>query len=399
VADLEKAQVLRVEDGNHGEYRPQPDEFVPDGVAFIRAADMADGRVMFETAESINKTARLRIRKGIGRPLDVLLSHKGTVGKVAFAPLDSPAFVCSPQTTFWRSLDHEVINPRFLLYYLLSPDFQNQLRALKGETDMADYVSLSTQRQLELELPPLDAQHSIAGLLGALDAKVEANRRLVNELHAVFAALYRRLDDGVGPRVEFGEVAVESRVKISPSRTPAAHFDLFSIPAFDTGLGPDDVLGSSVKSDKWLVKEPAVLVSKLNPLTPRIWLARPRPTLSAIASTEFAVLRPTPNFSIGFLYLVCRSSSFSRAVAALVTGTTGSHQRVRASDMQRITVRVPADDSAGTLNAFLESALELANIVANESGLLNQLRDLLLPKLISGEIRLPHLSRTGQPLL
>ena len=102
VTDLQGQGALLVEDGNHGEYRPRPDEFVDSGVAFIRAADMEAGRVLFDSAARINDRARARITKGIGAPGDVLLSHKGTVGKVALVPLDAPPFVCSPQTTFGR---------------------------------------------------------------------------------------------------------------------------------------------------------------------------------------------------------------------------------------------------------------------------------------------------------
>src|SRR3990172_4393462 len=82
VAELQHEGVLLVEDGNHGEYRPRPDEFVDTGVAFIRAADMDACRVLFESAARINEKARKRITKGIGARGDVLLSHKGTVGKV-----------------------------------------------------------------------------------------------------------------------------------------------------------------------------------------------------------------------------------------------------------------------------------------------------------------------------
>src|SRR5436190_23585166 len=89
VLELQREGVLLVEDGNHGEYRPRPDEFVDVGVAFIRAADMDSGRVLFESAARINETARTRITKGIGAPGDVLLSHKGTVGKVALVADDA----------------------------------------------------------------------------------------------------------------------------------------------------------------------------------------------------------------------------------------------------------------------------------------------------------------------
>src|ERR1700716_3388864 len=94
VENLEKRGWLRVEDGNHGEYRPRPDEFGTGEWAFIRAADLDDaGNVLFNQAQRINDVARQRIRKGIGAAGDVLLSHKGTVGRVAFAREDSPPFV------------------------------------------------------------------------------------------------------------------------------------------------------------------------------------------------------------------------------------------------------------------------------------------------------------------
>ena len=114
VASLQADGTLLVEDGNHGEYRPRPDEFVDTGVAFIRAADMDNGRVLFESASKINRRARLRITKGIGQPGDVLLSHKGTVGKVALVRQDAPPFVCSPQTTLWRTRDQAVLDREYL---------------------------------------------------------------------------------------------------------------------------------------------------------------------------------------------------------------------------------------------------------------------------------------------
>lgn len=57
VSDLQDAGILHVEDGNHGEYRPRPNEFGEGRVAFIRAADMERGRVSFDTAQRINDTA------------------------------------------------------------------------------------------------------------------------------------------------------------------------------------------------------------------------------------------------------------------------------------------------------------------------------------------------------
>ncbi|HMO55664.1 MAG TPA: hypothetical protein PJ994_14250, partial [Tepidiformaceae bacterium] len=127
VSQLQNEGVLLVEDGNHGEYRPRPDEFVESGVAFVRAADMDSGAILFGSAARINDRARQRITKGIGSAGDVILSHKGTVGKVALVPDDAPSFVCSPQTTFWRTRDEQVLNRKYLYAFLRSPAFQAQL--------------------------------------------------------------------------------------------------------------------------------------------------------------------------------------------------------------------------------------------------------------------------------
>ncbi|NEE04615.1 restriction endonuclease subunit S [Phytoactinopolyspora halotolerans] len=192
VSNLVAQGILRVEDGNHGNDRPRPGEFVEDGVAFIRAADMTSGVVDFEGAGKISTMARNRIRKGVGAPCDVILSHKGTVGRVAVAPVDAPDFVCSPQTTFWRSLDHNRLDQRFLRYVLESNDFQQQLQVLANQTDMAPYVSLTGQRSMHISIPEIWEQQAIAEVLGALDDKIAANDRLILIADDLAQALARR---------------------------------------------------------------------------------------------------------------------------------------------------------------------------------------------------------------
>lgn len=191
VSDLQREGILLVQDGNHGEYRPRPNEFVVTGTNFIRAADMSNGQVIFESASKINEEARRRITKGIGSPGDILLSHKGTVGKTALIPDDAPPFVCSPQTTFWRTLDSDILDRRFLYAYMRSPAFRAQLASRAGETDMAPYVSLTSQRGFSVLLPPIKEQRAIAHILGTLDDKIELNRRMNETLEAMARAIFK----------------------------------------------------------------------------------------------------------------------------------------------------------------------------------------------------------------
>jgi type I restriction enzyme S subunit len=231
VAELERRGWLRVEDGNHGEQRPRQNEFGSGKTRFIRAADMDSGRVLFESAELINDLALARIRKGIGAPGDILFSHKGTVGKLALVPLDAPTFVCSPQVTFWRSLDADRIDQRFLYHYLHSDEFTDQWRSRKGETDMADYVSLTAQRELTLRLPSIKAQRAIAALLGAIDDKINSNRKTNRMLEELASSLFRSWF------VDFDPVVAKRDGK-PPIGVPADAASLFPSHFEDAEVGP-----------------------------------------------------------------------------------------------------------------------------------------------------------------
>lgn len=191
VAELEEQGTILVVDGNHGQYRPLPHEFGEGRYAYIRAADMDGGLVLFDAAARINDAAFKRIRKGVGAPGDVLFSHKGTVGKLALVPMNAPPYVCSPQTTLWRTLNEKKLDRRYLYCYMRSQEFIEQWFARKGETDMADYVSLTAQRELTVALPPLFEQRSIARVLSGLDDKIELNRRMNRTLEDLARGLFR----------------------------------------------------------------------------------------------------------------------------------------------------------------------------------------------------------------
>lgn len=232
VAELEDEGILLVEDGNHGEYRPRADEFGTGEYSFIRAADLDGGRVLFESAQRINNTAVARIRKGIGRGGDVLFSHKGTVGKLAMVPLDAPPFICSPQTTFWRSLEAERLDPRYLYAFMRSQAFKDQWMARSNETDMAAYVSLTAQRQLSIVLPEIEEQRAIAAVLGALDDKIEQNRRMVRVLERLARAIFRAWF------VDFEPVLAKAAGAITFPSMPQPVFDALPTRFKDSDIGP-----------------------------------------------------------------------------------------------------------------------------------------------------------------
>jgi len=391
VKDLVARGVVRVEDGNHGNDRPRPDEFVAEGVAFIRAADMSIGTVDFEGAGKISDLARRRIRKGVGEPGDVILSHKGTVGRVAVAPLDSPAFVCSPQTTFWRSLDQSVIDQRYLRYVLVSSDFQSQLAVFAGQTDMAPYVSLTDQRAMFIDVPPVKDQQAIAEVLGALDNKIAVNDKTA-----------RLADDLI-------EAHYVAAIGASGATTQ---------PLFDV---IDVVFGEAFKGDAFTdpgVGRPLIRIRDLKTARPQVWTTETRPRETVIQPGDVVVGMDAEFRASWWLgdpgllnqrVLRARANGASTAFAAMAlseplaalegekSATTVIH--LNKSDLERSTVVVPNPEALARFDSVAEP-LRLARVaLAAENLKLIATRDELLPLLMSGRVRVNDAEKTVEGVL
>ena len=173
VADLIAERRLFIGDG----YRAKNAELGTDGLPFARAANI-DGGFALDGADRFPETELSRVGEKVSTLGDVVFTSKGTVGRFASVRDGTERFVYSPQLSFWRSLDASTIDSRWLYYWMTSPEFRIQYSRVKGQTDMADYVSLRDQRRMVITLPPIEEQRAIASVLGALDDKIELNRRM-----------------------------------------------------------------------------------------------------------------------------------------------------------------------------------------------------------------------------
>ncbi len=137
----------------------------------------------------------------------------------------------------------------------------------------------------------------------------------------------------VGNHSTLGDLAVQVIDHIDPSKTPQILFHHYSLPNFDAGKRPQLESGLSIKSGKLRVADGTLLLSKLNPASPKVWRIAKAMGQHAIASTEFLVLQPRAGVTLNALYAACLNPSFLQSIAAKATGTSSSHQRVRPSDL------------------------------------------------------------------
>lgn len=301
-----------------------------------------------------------------------------------------------------RGNDHA--STRFLCYVL-------------QDLDITPFLSGSTrpkltQRDLNrivLPCPALDEQRRIAAVLGALDDKIELNRKMNRTLEELAQAIFKSwfIDfDGVpdsemveselGPIPRGWEVKPLSAIahlqttSVKPFQSPERFWEHYSIPAFDDNEAPTLDAGATIKSNKHQVPPSAVLISKLNPRFPRIWMPDVLDVDAAICSTEFMPFVPVRASLRPFLFDLLRGPTFHTQLLGMVSGTTGSRQRVKPKEIAALTVVLPPDDVLDDYIAAVASLHQRRIGNGAESRTLAGLRDALLPKLISGEIRVPE---------
>ncbi|MDT5258610.1 MAG: hypothetical protein QOD10_3690 [Mycobacterium sp.] len=260
-------------------------------------------------------------------------------------------------------------------YYALQTCRLNEHRAGSGQPLLTQRVL----RDVVVWTAATNERRRIGELLGAFDDKIAANRRVIDAAETLMAATVESVCDYVPLR----SLASRSSAFLEPEEfdDTVAHF---SFSAFDEGAWPELVDSRSVKSGKFLLPAPCVLVSKLNPRIPRIWDVVSLPDEMAVASAEFVVLRPL-DVGTSVLWSDLRQPRVSQTLRQQVAGTSGSRQRIQPRDLMETLVR-------DVRRLPPESARAVADLGAlcharrGECMRLSAFRDAMLPLLMSGAI-------------
>jgi len=363
--------------------------FSESGISFVKVEAILDGRIDANKLAYIDEATHALLARSVLQASDVLFTIAGSIGRLALVS-ESLLPANANQAVAIIRPDATRIDPRFLCYALSDEARIRHAQARIVQSVQANF-SLTELRSMPIPHPPLPEQRRIAKVLGALDDKIEHSRLLSDRCEALAdTSLDQLLDSADRGRCPLGEIARPHKASIAPRDLPNDWFEHFSIPAFDAGRTPTVERGAAMLSAKTrLPSGDVVLVSKLNPATPRIWWPRPTGEHSAVCSPEFIALVPQDGCPASFLYASFRRDRmFYDEILSHATGTTGSRQRVKPTEVMASHVL----DARERWEGFDEVARPLYDKAAAtiaESRRLATIRDLLLPKLISGEIRVP----------
>lgn len=305
----------------------------------------------------------------------VVIGRKGTIGSLHYCP--EPVWPID--TTFYVT-GSEQIEIRYAYYFLRTLP----LAAMNNDSAVPG-LNRSQTEAIKVCIPDIAEQQRIVGLLGMLDDKIESNQTVVTRAEQLIDEIAEQKATDL-PTVALSEVCSLSKSTWKPGTSSDQTVHLFSLPAFDEGAVPEQAAVSSIKSNKTLMDRPGVLVSRLNPRFSRMWWVEIDATPVSVCSPEFAYLTAGDMHGLACTWLAVRSPEFRGEIVDRVTGTSGSHQRVRPADLMTIGVPDYRSLAEHTQMAVL-TLLHLVSARRQQSVVLAELRDALLPELMSGRMR------------
>ena len=428
---------LEIIDGDRGFNYPKQEDFGPSGdCLFLNTGNVTTTGFSFAERSFITKEKDAALRKGKLKRHDVVLTTRGTVGNVALFD-DSVHFehVRINSGMVLLRADQSKLWPRFLFQFVRSPLFKEQVAALTTGSAQPQLPIRDIQR-VEIPLPPLPVQRRIASILGALDDKIELNRRMNATLEAMARALFqswfvdfdpvRAKLDGRKPAALFpataalfpdsfeestlGHIPKGWEVKmfsgltalITKGTTPTQS-DMAGAPNFEAQVNYVRVNSidenGSVLADK-LTKIPESVhtgVLKRSILRSNDVLYTIAGTIGRIALAEdwllpantnqaVAIIRPEPEIPSGFLILTMRHDVFREELHNNIVHAVQANLSLGMISKARAVV--PPRSMLRQLFAPIDALLSQIRANTAQSRTLATLRDTLLPKLLSGEVTL-----------
>ena len=401
---IERGLIERPIDGNHGEIHPKSEDFVAEGVPFVMASDMRNGGVEYTNCSRISVRQAEGLRKGFARNGDVLLSHKATIGQTAIVQYDEhPYVMLTPQVTYYRVRDPSRLSNRYLKFYFDSSLFQQTLHLWAGSGSTRAYLGITEQQRLPVILPPVPKQRKIAAILSAYDDLIANNQRRIALLESMAEEIYRewfvrmRFPEHKSARSSRGlpvgwrTVALDTLVKEVKSSikkvdlsSVAKYVGLEHIPRQSVALSawgaPDEV-----DSDKLRFESGDILFGKIRPYLRKVALA----PFSGACSTDTIVLRARRDEWRLFVLFTVASATFADLATTASKGT--KMPRADWHFLKRQVIRFPSDSLVLKFDELSKPLLKEIHLLLECSDRLATQRSVLLPRLISGKLRVDHL--------
>lgn len=379
------------------------------GPKFLRITDIRQDGLRWDDVPHVeippDKFEKYSLRAG-----DIVVARTGAfTGANAYVVPPVPAVFASYLV---RLTAGPRLDSRFGYYFMQSDAYRDHVAGVLGGSAQPN-ASAKALTRVEMPVPPLDEQRRIAAVLGALDDKIELNRKLNRTLEEMAQAIFKSwfidfdghddlVDSEIGPVPRGWEVGtLGDLAELNPE-------------SWSTRTRPASISYVDLSNTKWGAIEavteyqagdaPSRAQRVLRPGDTIVGTVRPGNGSYALVarsgltgSTGFAVLRAKAPTSASMIYLAATRRENVDRLAHLADG--GAYPAVRPEIVAATPTVVPPASVLGDFAARVDPLLQRMATNRVESRTLADLRDTLLPKLISGELRVPEADAVAEATL
>ena len=342
--------------------------FVPSGFPIIDGANLKGYKVTDNITKFVTEEKARSLSRSIAHRGDVIVTISGTIGQIAYIPEDSlyDEYLCS-QRQFRVSFDSSMVYVPYLVFYFHTFEGQNKILSFANQTGVpALSQPLKNFKKIRLCLPSLQEQRRIASIVETINDKIENNIKINDNLQQQAQAIYSSMFiDNPDPAWSHGHLSDLITVKYGKDHKKLAD-----------GIYPVYGSGGIMRYvERPLYNKESVLIPRKGTLNNVMYVNQPFWSVDTMFYTEMKL----PNVA-KFVYHFVKAKDLAsmNAGSAVPSMTTDI-----LNAMEVVIPSASALEEFESLVAPMYEAMEANDV---QSKALSQMRDTLLPKLMSGEI-------------
>lgn len=381
------------------------------GIPSIRTTNIRNGRLDIENAKRVSEeTYKIWTQRLEPKPNDIILAREAPVGEIGIIPQNQR--VCLGQRTVLLRPNINKVDPHYLLYLLMTPMMKHQMLSQSGGS-VVSHLNMKMIRNLKLpQLPRITVQKETSSILRRIDNKIEINNKINKNLEEMAQAIFKRWfidfefpNEYGNPYKSSGGKMIESELGMIPegwkvkSLTDIADYlnglamqkyrpkdneselPVLKIRELRQGFTDDNSDKCSSKIDsKFQILDGDIIFSWSGSLLVDIW------TGGKCGLNQHLFKVTSSAYDDWFIYQWTKYHLNQFIRIAENKATTMGH--IKRKDLQDAKVVIPDDARYKNCDEIMSKIIVQIVNIRKESIKLKELRDTLLPKLMSGEIRI-----------
>lgn len=366
------------------------DNFIDSGVPVLNGSNLQGFKLNEDSFNYVSQEKADSLGKANAHKGDVVITHRGTLGQIVYIPDDSKyeQYVIS-QSQFRLKLNINLIRPDFFVYFFHTRLGQHRILMNASQVGVPALARpTSTFKEVLVPVPSIEIQAKVMDILHSLDDKIEVNRLINENLEQQAQALFDEvlMDEELPRNRVLNDYAFINPTRSMKKGEIARYIDMSSLPT--KGSFPSDWIDKPYNGGMKFQNGDTIM-ARITPCLENgktAYINFLEKDEIAFGSTEYIVMAPHEGIPSEMFYFLARNEDFVSYAVAHMNGSSG-RQRVSATDIENYSMPNIPSHHIAQFGMKANAIMETIKTNSMESRRLAELRDTLLPRLMSGELK------------